>query len=578
MIRKELAIAIALLSAGCSTATIGPVSQEAKPITAFNAAAPGKAPDVARSVNAERLKNARQEPQNWLTYYGTYDGQRYSTLDQINSGNVKTLQVAGVFQSGPMTLMPAHATYAFEATPLVVDGVMYVSGWNAFVWALDATDGHLLWEYQHAIPFDAPLCCGNVNRGVAVANGKVIYTTPDAHVIALDAVTGKAVWDEVFADLRSGESATAAPLVVKNMVLVGSSGGEYGVRGHVDAYDIDSGRRAWRHYTIPAPGETGSDTWAHNDTWTRGGGTTWITGTYDPELDLVYWGTGNPGPDFRADTRPGSNLFTNCVIAIDPRDGTQKWYYQWTPGDVWDYDGVGENILFDRGGRKLLAHADKNGYLFVLDRADGRFVRAVKFTETTWGDIDGATGRVTPHLIPTENGTVISPGPSGGKDGFPHAAYSQQTGLIYIPVMHNRATFKTAPIEFREGLPWWGGDVDTGSHPHTGAIEAFDPVTGREVWSHDAPYPIAASILATAGHLVFTGEPDGHFDAFDAGTGELLWKFQTGSGIHSSPITYRVGGRQYIAVPSGWGGWVAGIAPNMAGAPRGDALYIFALP
>ena len=568
-----------VLFAACSTASHhANVTETSKPLTAFNQASPGTAADVARNVTSDRIANARREPQNWLTYYGTYDGQRYSTLDHINATNVKDLKVAWVFQSGPTTLMPAHATYAFEATPIVVDGVMYVSGWNGFVWALDAKDGTLLWEYQHAIPLDAPLCCGNVNRGVAVAKGKVIYTTPDAHVIALDAQSGKVVWDEVFADIRAGESATAAPLIVKNLAIVGSSGGEYGVRGHLDAYEIDSGRRVWRHYTIPAPGEAGSETWGTNDTWTRGGGTTWITGTYDPELNLLYWGTGNPGPDFRADQRPGKNLFTNSVIALDPDTGAQRWYYQWTPADVWDYDGVGENILFDRDGRKLLAHADKNGYLFIIDRTNGQFVRATKFTEATWGDIQERTGAVTPKLFPTEAGTVIAPGPSGGKEGFPHGAYSPQTGLLYVPVMPNRATYKTTPAEFREGLPWWGGDVDTASHAHTGVLKAFDPSTGREAWSWTARYPMAGSLLATAGNLIVSGEPDGHVDAWNATTGELLWRFQTGSGIHSSPVTYSIDGKQYIAVPSGWGGWVAGIAPHMASAPRGDALYVFALP
>ena len=424
----QRALLALLLGAACATHATRPLTQESKPVTAFNRASPGSAPDVARQVTSARI--AKGEPQNWLTYYGSYDGQRFSALDQIDAGNVHDLKVAWVFQHGPMTLMAAHATYAFEATPIVVDGVMYVSGWDAFVWALDAKDGRLLWEYQHAIPFDAPLCCGNVNRGVAVAKGKVIYTTPDAHIIALDAVSGKPVWDVVFADIRAGESATAAPLIVKDLVLAGSSGGEYGARGHVDAFDIDSGRRVWRHYTIPRPGEPGGDTWGSGDTWARGGGPTWITGTYDPELDLVYWGTGNPAPDFRADARPGRNLFTNCVLALDPGDGSQKWFYQWTPGDVWDYDGVGENILFDAGGRKLLAHADKNGYLFVLDRTNGRFVRATRFTETTWGDIDPTTGAVTPRLVPDEKGVVIAPGPSGGKDGFPHGLNARDFALM----------------------------------------------------------------------------------------------------------------------------------------------------
>ncbi len=581
LIRGAGSAALLLAAAACAERTgqteRAPVAKEAVPIDQLNRAAVGQAPPVARGVTYDRILRARAEPQNWLTYYGAYDGQRFSPLGEINARNVKRLRPVWVFQHGPMTLMAAHATYAFEATPLVVDGVMYVSGWDGYVWALDATNGTLLWEYKHAVPLDTPLCCGNINRGVAVANGKVIFATPDAHLIALDGATGRPVWDRVFADIRAGESATVAPLVVKNLVLVGASGGEFGVRGHIDAFEIDTGRHAWRHYTIPRPDEPGGDTWGNREAWQRGGGTTWITGTYDPELNLVYWGTGNPGPDFRGDLRPGANLFTNSVLALNPDDGTRRWHYQWTPHDLWDYDGVGENILFEQAGRKLLAHFDKNGHLFVIDRTDGRFVRAVPFTRTTWGSIDPDTGAATVRLTPSPEGTVISPGPSGGKEGFPHAAYSRTTGYLYVPVMDNSATYKTGPAEFREGLPWWGGDVETLSHHHTGALKAFDPVTGREVWSWRSEYPMAGSVLATAGNLVFAGEADGHFDAWNARTGELLWRFNTGSGIHSSPVAYSVGGKQYVAVPSGWGGWIAGIAPRMMGAPRGDALFVFAL-
>jgi alcohol dehydrogenase (cytochrome c) len=573
-----LASLVMLCAAGCtSTKSPRAITQEGRPLKTLSQAA-GQAPPVAKAVTYERILRAREEPHNWLTYYGAYDGQRYSALDQINTGNVKNLKPAWVFQHGTMQLMPAHATYAFEATAIVVDGVMFISGWNGYVWALDATNGQLLWEYQHAVPLDAPLCCGNINRGVAVANGKVFYASPDAHLIALDAVTGKVVWDKVFADIRSGESATVAPLVVKNLVLVGASGGEFGVRGHIDAFEIETGRRAWRHYTIPRPDEPGGDTWGNKTAWERGGGTTWITGTYDPELNLVYWGTGNPGPDFRSDLRPGTNLYTNSVLAIEPETGKRRWHYQWTPHDLWDYDGVGENILFDQDGRKFLAHFDKNGHLFILDRTNGQFIKAIKFTETTWGDVDPNTGKITVKLVPTAEGVEIKPGPAGGKEGFPHAAYSRQTGYLYVPVLENTAKYKTGPAEFKEGMPWWGGDVETLDHPQGGALKAFDPATGREVWAWRGKYPMAGSVLATAAGLVFSGEPDGHFNAWDAKTGELLWQFQTGSGIHSSPMTYSVGGKQYIAIPSGWGGWLAGIAANMMGAPRGDALYVFALP
>jgi alcohol dehydrogenase (cytochrome c) len=574
-----LGVLLASSAAACASAHVEvPVTKEAVPLRTLSAME-GQAPPVAQGVTYERLVRARSEPQNWLTYYGAYDGQRYSALDQITTGNVTQLRPAWVFQHAPMVLMSAMPTFAFEATPIVVDGVMYVSGWNGYVWALDAVTGEIFWQYEHAVPLDAPLCCGNVNRGVAVADGKVIYATPDAHVIALDASTGEMVWDKVFADIRAGESATMAPLVVRDLVLVGSSGGEYGVRGHIDAFRIADGTRAWRRYNVPAPGEPGFETWPQDsDVWARGGGTAWITGTYDPELNLVYWGTGNPGPDFSPEVRPGDNLYTNSVLALEPETGEMRWHYQWTPHDQWDYDGVGENILFEQGGRKLLAHFDKNGHLFIIDRTNGEFIRAVPFTETTWGSVDPNTGEVTVLRTPTPEGTDISPGPSGGKEGFPHAAYSRQTGYLYVPVIEMTATYHNGPENFAEGLPYWGGDVETLPHPQTGALKAFDPATGREVWSWEAEHPMLGSVLATAGGLVFAGEPNGYFNAWDARTDELLWQFQTGSGIHSSPITYSVDGRQYVAVPSGWGGWLPGINSRMAGAPRGSALYVFALP
>ncbi|MDP8931430.1 MAG: PQQ-binding-like beta-propeller repeat protein, partial [Actinomycetota bacterium] len=305
-----------------------PLAEEARDLGALSAAV-GTAPPVARDVTFERILNARSEPHNWLTYYGAYDGQRYSPLDQINTGNVRGLRPAWVFQFGQFGLHASEGTYSFEAAPIVVDGVMYVSGWDGWVWAINAETGQELWRYKHEIPIDTPLCCGNVNRGVAVAKGKVFMATQNGHLVALDAVNGEPVWKQVFADIRAGESATLAPLVVKNLVIVGNSGAEYGVRGHMDAFDIDTGRRVWRTYTVPEPGEAGSETWPQGgQAWARGGGSVWITGTYDPELDLMYWGTGNPSPDFDGSVRPGDNLYTSSVLAVDPDDGEMRWYYQ----------------------------------------------------------------------------------------------------------------------------------------------------------------------------------------------------------------------------------------------------------
>jgi alcohol dehydrogenase (cytochrome c) len=552
-------------------------STTGKPLPQFSQAK-GIAPNVTQNVTAERITNARSEPQNWLTYYGAYDGQRYSTLDQINTQNVKNLKPAWVFQYGVVGLQATPATYSFEAAPIVVDGVMFVSGWDGYVWAIDAVTGQLLWLYQHAIPLDTPLCCGNVNRGVAVAKGKVFVATQNGHLVALDATNGKTVWKKAWCDVRAGESATMAPLVVKNLVIVGSSGGEYGVRGHIDAFDMETGRRIWRRYNVPKPGEAGAETWPRaGDAWARGGGTAWITGTYDPELDLVYWGTGNPGPVF--DGRPrsnGTNLYTSSVVAFDPDDGQLRWHYQWTPHDIWDYDGVNENILFEQNGRKLLAHFDRNGYLFILDRTDGKFVRAVPFAGANWGEIDAATGAVKVLRTPSPQGTVISPGPAGAKE-WPHASYSPKTSLLYAPVIESTATFKILKQQFRESLPYWGGDAIVSGN-NWGELKAFDPATGKQVWSVKNEHPLVASVLTTAGDLVVTGKPTGEVVAHHARTGELLWQFQTGSGIHSNPVTYSVNGKQYIAVPSGWGGWLDGFAPQLFGGARGNALFVFALP
>jgi alcohol dehydrogenase (cytochrome c) len=573
-------VAVALTAVGlaplaCARPPRYAVTQQSVSFAEMDASTAGAAPAVTRGVTGERLRNARSEPQNWLTYYGAYDGQRYSPLDQITAANVRTLRAAWQFQAGVIGLVATPATYAFEATPIVVEGVMFVSGWDGYVWALDAKTGKTFWRYRHAVPLDIPLCCGNVNRGVAVAEGKVFYATQHGHLVALDAASGRPVWDVPFVDPRAGESATMAPLVVKKLVLVGSAGAEYGVRGHIDAFDVETGRRVWRRYNVPKPGEPGSESWPSSDAWARGGGAAWITGTYDPELDLVYWGTANPGPDFDGDARPGDNLYTNSVIAFDPDDGSLKWHYQWTPHDVWDFDGVNENILFDQGGRKLLAHFDRNGYLFVLDRTNGELVRATPFARATWGEI-APDGKVSVRLTPTAQGQKICPSPSGAKE-WPHAAYSPRTGLLYTPVIEKCGTYKSKRGQFKEGMAYWGGEA-AADKEGWGEVKAFDPTTGRQVWSWRGRHPMVGSVLATAGDLVFAGEPTGEFNAYDARTGELLWQFQTGSGIHSSPIAYSVDGKQYVAVLSGWGGWMKGFAPELYGSTRGSAVVVFALP
>jgi alcohol dehydrogenase (cytochrome c) len=540
----------------------------------------GKAPPVTTGLTHERIINARDEPNNWLTYYGTYDGQRYSSLDQINKDNVGKLTPQWVFQAGSMGLHSGASTYAWEASPIIVDGVMYVSGWDGQLWAIDGANGKELWRYKHASPFDVSLCCGNVNRGVAVAEGLVFMTTLNAHIIALDAETGKKVWDQTYGDVRAGESATVAPLIVKDTVIVGSSGGEFGSRGHTDAFKLETGERVWRCYMIPKPGEPGSETWpADSDAWQRGGANCWVTPTYDPDLNLLYYGTGNPCPDFDGAVREGDNLYTDSGVAVDADTGEIKSHFQYTPHDLWDYDSTMEHILFDLDGQKLAAHFDKNGFLYILDRTNMEPVRVVPFVDRIdWGEVDDK-GNATPLRYPDKEGDPVHfwPGPAGAKE-WTHAAYSPQTELLYCPVQDVGATATRRRREFIESIPYWGAGVAVDADDIAGSISAFDPRTGSEKWRWRRDLPMCSSVLATGGGLVFAGEPSGEFNALDAATGDHLWAFQCGSGHHSSPSTYSVDGKQYIVAPSGWGGWAEGFLPKMLGSSHGSALFAFALP
>jgi alcohol dehydrogenase (cytochrome c) len=540
----------------------------------------GHAPPVAKGVTYERILDARSEPHNWLTYYGAYDGQRYSPLDQINTETVKKLKPEWMFQCGSVGLHSGASTYSFEASPLVVDGVMFVSGWDGWVWALDARNGDLLWQYRHASPFDVSLCCGNVNRGVAVAQGLVFVVTLNAHIVALDAENGEVVWDQVYGDVRAGESATVAPLVVKDMVIVGSSGGEFGVRGHADAFKLETGERVWRCYMVPKPGEPGSETWpADGEAWARGGANCWVTSTFDPELNLLYFGTGNPCPDFDGGVREGDNLFTDCGVAVDVDSGEIKAHFQYTPHDLWDYDSTMEHILFDLDGQKMAAHFDKNGFLYILDRTNMEPIRVAPFVDRIdWGEVD-EKGNATAKIYPDKEGDPVHfwPGPAGAKE-WTHACYNPNTELLYAPVQDVGATATRRRREFKESIPYWGAGVAVDLEDMAGSISAFDPRTGEERWRWQNDIPMCSSVLTTGGGLVFAGEPTGEYNALDASSGELLWKFQCGSGHHSSPSTYSVDGRQYIAVPTGWGAWTEGFLPGMLGAGQGSSLVVFALP
>lgn len=526
------------------------------------------------------LKAAQSEPENWMTYGGGYDNQRHSLLREINTNTVKDLK--------PVWIKNLGIPHGFEATPLIVDGVMYVTtGGHTSIFAFDAKTGKEYWHYKHSVPEDVPACCDWVNRGAAVADGKVFFLSLDAQLHALNAQTGELLWKTSVADIRDAYTTTVAPLIVKDKVVIGVSGGEYGIRGYVDAYEIRTGKRAWRFWTIPEPGQPGSESWGGKQTWRTGGGSTWITGAYDPKLDLLYWTVANPGPDFNGDVRPGDNLYTNSVVALNPENGKMQWHYQWTPHDVWDYDGVNEVVLVDMtvNGRTVpaLIHADKNAFFYALDRRNGEFLFAKPFARQTWAKgLDLKTGRpeVNPSAIPGPAFTPVCPGPAGAKE-WNHMAYSPDTKLAYLPVVENCAMFRTGQAFFHRGLPFWGSYATSaafGPGESHGFLRAVNSATGEEKWSIRSEHPVVSGVLSTAGNLVFWGEADGMFHATDSRSGKDLWTFNVGSGVHASPVTFAIGKKQFIAIAAGWGGWIDGFAPELAEKPKSHTLIVFGLP
>jgi alcohol dehydrogenase (cytochrome c) len=502
---------------------------------------------AAAQVPYERILNARREPHNWLTYSGTYDGQRYSTLDQINASNVKRLQVAWVMQSGQ--LEPT------QVSPIVVDGVMYVTEPPNFVRAVDALTGTTIWTYRRTIAEELRLCCSRVNRGVAVLDDMVYYTAVDAHMVALDAKTGRLRWDAEMSDYKLGYSSTNAPLAVKGKVITGMAGGEYGVRGYVEAYDAKTGKRLWRTHTIPARGEKGVETWA-GESWQTGSGTTWVTGSYDPENNLVIWGTGNPGPDWNGDGRKGDNLFSDSFVALDADTGEMKWYFQFTPHDTHDWDATQVPVLIDgnfRGQRrKMVATANRNGFYYVLDRANGKFLHARPYVKQTWatGHDDAGRPQVIPGTDPTENGNLVYPSLAGGTNWF-SPSWSPKHNLFYVPAREEGAYYFKGEAVFKPGALFNGGGQrsNPAEEPY-GAIRALETDTGSMKWEFRMKSQATAGILSTAGDLVVSAT-GGDVIALHAATGELLWRFKGGSGALAAPVTYMVNGKQYIAMAVG---------------------------
>ena len=508
----------------------------------------GSAPSFS-PVTWERLLHAADEPQNWLMYSGTFDSQRFSGLDQIHNRNVSDLELKWTYQIPEIDRA--------ETTPLVVDGVMFITEAPSNIVAVDATTGGLYWRYDHELPEDLRICCGRNNRGVAILGNTLFMSTLDAHLVAIDARTGNLVWDVEVADHEAGYSKTAAPLIVKDRVVTGIAGGEFGIRGFLDSYDADSGTLEWRTDTIPGPDHPDNQSWA-GDSWRTGGSPTWITGSYDPDLDLVYWGTGNPGPDWNGDMRLGDNLYSDSVLALDGDTGELAWYFQFTPHDVHDWDAIQVPILadieFDGELRKVMMWANRNAFCYTLDRETGKFLVGKPFARQTWAeelDENGQPIRV-PDTFPTPEGTVVSPSVLGGTNWW-SPAYSLRTGLFYVNAYDGEATYFLREEEYRAGNRFTGGGQQAvqPTDSYVSAIRAIDPRTGDRRWEFRITPHSKAGVLTTAGDLVFSGSVDGYFFALDAVTGEELWHISLGGLVQSAPISYAVQGRQYVTVAVG---------------------------
>ncbi len=501
-------------------------------------------------VTTDQLLHSSDTPANWLQYGATYDGHRFSSLSQINRDNVSQLTAQWVFQ----TPLPGF----FENTPLVVDGIMYVTAPEDLAFALDARTGHRLWSYKRTLPEKLRACCGHTNRGFAMLGSRLFLATLDAHVVALDAATGNVLWDVEAADYSKGYAFTVAPLIVKDKVIVGVSGGEYGIRGFIDAYDVATGKRAWRFYTIPAPGEPGSDTWLTPESAARGGAPAWVTGTYDPQLNLLYWPTGNPSPSDDGSGRKGDNLYSNCILALNPDTGKLQWHFQFTPFDLHDWDATEVPVLLDATldaqPRKLLLQANRNGFFYVLDRTNGKFLFAKPFAKQTWAKGIDSSGK--PILLPTAEpgetqGVHTCPGAAGATNWMA-PAYSPQTNLFYVSAREQCDVFYTQPQQYVTGRLFLGSMyIPSSKEKDWGAVRAIDPKTGDVRWEYKEYSATWAGNLATGGHLVFTGDLEGNFIALDADTGKALWHIPTGAAIYAAPITYSIDNRQYISISSG---------------------------
>ena len=510
-------------------------------------------PSASAQVTTDRLLHSDREPENWLTYSGDYAGRRHSLLDQVNPSNVSRLTAKWVYQT--------NTGGRIEATPLAVDGILYETGQDDRAFALDARTGRPIWLYQHQLPQDIRPCCGRVNRGFAILGDRVFLGTLDAHVIALDRKTGSVLWDQTSADYKLGYSFTVAPLVIHDMVIIGVSGGEYGIRGFIDAYDAATGQRRWRFYTVPGPGEPGHDSW-EGDSWKIGGSPAWNTGTYDPATNQIFWPTGNPSPSNRGEGRAGDNLYSNSLLALNADTGKLNWYFQFTKHDEHDWDATQVPVLIDSGGKQLILQANRNGFFYVLDRTTGKLVSANAYGKQTWSDSKDAEGRpiAKKEASPTLEGHTVCPGALGTTNFYP-PAFDPQTGLLYVTTRDQCDTFSTAPQPYEAGHAYYGSAYfpSDEAEPYRGFLKALDPATGEVKWKFEHTSPTWSGVLSTAGGLVFTGDAEGNFIALNAATGKTLWHFQMGGAVYAGPMSFALDGRQYVAIAAGSSLFVFGL-------------------
>lgn len=506
------------------------------------------AQEPAGGPTQAQLLEGFTDPTRWPTFSGDYSGRRHSPLTQITPDNVGRLTPQWTFQSGTMA-----RGRGFETTPLVWDGVLYVTGPNNYAWALDARTGRKFWEYRRDLPDDLTYgASAPVNRGFGMLGNLLFMVTLDAHLLAFDRTNGNVLWDVELADYRIGYAATMAPLIVNGKVIVGISGGEYATKGFVDAYDPQTGELDWRFYTIPGPDEPGGDTWPFTGVRETGGGGTWATGSYDPELNMLYWGTGNPNPDYYGDDRLGDNLYTASIVALDADTGLIQWHYQFTPHDVNDWDSnhvpVQADIMWEGRARKVVMVANRNGFFYVLDRVTGELLLGKPFTDTTWARELDDNGR---PIVLNDGSQGCLPDYWGGTNFMP-PSFDPARGLFFVSARETCATFIPQKPVFEPGRSSSGGTVWVDRDQAYGALRAIDVTTGERRWEFRYPTPSMAGTMSTAAGLVFTGDNEGNFMAFDADTGENLWHYPTGWSIWgTAAITHMLDGKQHVLIPSG---------------------------